>query len=289
MFVVNKISVNFSSLRGSKFTAQLRIPFTFNDISNILKEKLGSDNYRLVINGKELTTDTFETEKTNIVHNSTIYVCVRLLGGSNDMIDLEMHREVILSNIMSELEKTPAESIPRECMICTNKVSCIKYCCKTYLCKPCTSTQFFWCALQLKCLDCGTVVPYSEIFKNPTFLDSLDNYNGALLRLKSNVDFHICDCGAYGINGTMYSQQQCQNCKRWMCAFCNKDWNEQMTNNMYTCGVNCVWETKISYQLVPFYYDKSMKVRTIIVPCINHTENYIFMHRFQTVDAVHVV
>lgn len=254
------INVNFSSMSGNKFTGQLRIPFTFADIMNIVKAKMGSEDYRLVVEGKELNPVTFPTVKTLIIQNTTIFILARLKGGI-DPVDLAMNKEEIVSKVESEVNNITLESTTTICQGCNDKQHCIKFCCTSYLCRKCFSVNFISNGLQIKCCECRKIIPYKVVFKNPTFLDSLDSYHFSLQKLKQYVDFCICNCGVYAINETMHAKQQCPNCHRWMCAFCNQDWNERMKDELYTCGVNCVWETKISYQLVPLAYNKSIQVR----------------------------
>ena len=59
----------------------------------------------------------------------------------------------------------------------------------------------------------------------------------------------------------MYSKQQCNDCQRWLCFFCNQDWDGvKMTNGTYTCGNNCKWENYLTYELVPCGYNKHLKI-----------------------------
>ena len=79
------INVNFSHIGGSRFTSQLRSGYTQADIRQIVADKLGSSNYRLVVNGQEIQESNsadFEEFKKNIKNNSTIYICQRMEGGS---------------------------------------------------------------------------------------------------------------------------------------------------------------------------------------------------------------
>ncbi len=79
--------------------------------------------------------------------------------------------------------------------------------------------------------------------------------------LARNIDFQICTCGVFAVNDTMYSKQQCSDCKRRLCFFCNEDWNDaKMKNQKYTCGYNCKWENYLTYQLVPSGYNKDLKI-----------------------------
>jgi len=79
------INVFFASMSGSKHSAQLKVPYTFDDIKKIVYEKFHLEQYRLIVNGKEMREDEhdkFEELKKTIKNNTTIYVCQRLIGGS---------------------------------------------------------------------------------------------------------------------------------------------------------------------------------------------------------------
>jgi hypothetical protein len=93
------INVNFSHIGGNKFTGQLRSGYTQADIRKIIADRLGSDNYRLIVNGQEIqegnSANFEEFKKNNIKNNSTIYICQRMDGGSR-ALDLQTPEAVIL-------------------------------------------------------------------------------------------------------------------------------------------------------------------------------------------------
>lgn len=245
-----KINVIFRLGTDENFVKQLPVQFTFNDIVKAFNDIGDIKQFRVIVNTKEMNQSSFAELKQHIKDGTTIVVVRRLIGGL-DLADLELCKKDILSNTAAEFNNLTVKPGTHKCRICEEKMPCVKYCCNIYLCQKCFAQEFHRNNLQIKCLGCNRIISCKNVFKNPTFLDALDNHDANLRSLRRNVDFCICKCGTYAINETMYSQQQCQKCKQWMCAFCNKDWGGQMKNQLYTCTVNCVWETMISYQLVP--------------------------------------
>ncbi|CAF4331638.1 unnamed protein product, partial [Rotaria magnacalcarata] len=70
-------------MKGSKHPAQLKEGYTFEDIKNIVKEKFGSTNYRLIVNGQEIQDNDpvkFAELKKSIKNLTVIYVCQRMDG-----------------------------------------------------------------------------------------------------------------------------------------------------------------------------------------------------------------
>jgi len=259
------INVFFASMRGSKHSAQLKVPYTLNDIKKIVYEKFHLEQYRLIVNGKEMRDDEqdkFEELKKTIKNNTTIYVCQRLHGGSGGMVDIESHKATILVDLQDELRKVPTQLENSECTICLEEKRCIKYCCSTIICKECFPDNFVHSDYKIVCLTCNKTLPAETVFVTPQFIQSLNQLDETAMMAR-NIDFQICTCGTFSINETMYAKQQCGHCKRWFCFFCNEDWDERekkMKNEKYTCRVNCTWEMKITYQLVTFAYNSEMKI-----------------------------
>ncbi len=258
------INVFFATMKGSKHSAQLKDGYTVEDIKKIVREKFGSENFRLVVNGQEIQDNDptkFAELKKSIKNNTVIYVCQRMDGGSG-MVDIESHKATILVDLQDELRKVPTQQTNSECMICTEEKKCIKFCCSSYVCKECFPHNFVHADYKIICLTCNTTLSPEKVFVTPQFIQSLVQLDETTLMAR-NIDFQICTCGAFCINSTMYAKQKCSNCQRWLCFFCNADWDEtdkKMRNEKYTCKVNCVWETKITHQLVTLEYNKDMKV-----------------------------
>ncbi|CAF0866410.1 unnamed protein product [Rotaria sordida] len=258
------INVLFSTMKGSKHTAQLKEGYTVEDIKKIVQEKFGSTNYRLIVNGQEIQDNDlvkFTELKKSIKNNTIIYVCQRMDGGSG-LVDIDSHKATVLVDLQDELRKIPTQQTNSECMICTEEKKCMKYCCSSIICKECFPNHFIFGNYKIICLTCNQTVSPEKVFVTPQFIQSLVQLDETKLMAR-NIDFQICTCGAFSINSTMYAKQKCNNCQRWLCFFCNTDWNENernMRNEKYTCRVNCFWETKITYQLVTLNFNKAMKV-----------------------------
>jgi len=251
-------------MRGSKQPAQLKDGYTVEDIRKLVKEKFGSDNFRLVVSGQEIQENDpvkFAELKKSIKNNTVIYVCQRMDGGS-DMVDVESHKATILVDLQDELRKIPTQETNSECMICTEEKQCIKFCCSSIICKECFPHNFVHADYKIICLTCNKTLPPEKVFVTPQFIQSLVQLDETKLMAR-NIDFQICTCGAFSVNSTMYAKQKCGNCQRWLCFFCNSDWDEKekkMRNEKYTCKVNCFWETKITYQLLKLEFNKKMDV-----------------------------
>ena len=247
------INVFFATMKGSKRSAQLKEGYTIDDIKKIVAKEFGSSNFRLIVNGQEIQDNNpakFSELKKSIKNNTTIYVCQRMDGGSS--LDLDTHKGTILVDLQDELRQVPAQKTNSECMICTEEKQCIKFCCGSIVCKECFPNYFIHSDYKTICLTCNKTVPPGKIFVTFQFIQSLVQLDETTI-MAQNIDFQICTCGAFCINSTMYAKQKCNNCQRWLCFFCNADWNEsekKMRNEKYTCKVNCFWETKITYQLV---------------------------------------
>ncbi|CAF3401902.1 unnamed protein product [Rotaria sp. Silwood1] len=258
------INVFFATMKGSKYSTQLKEGYSVEDIKKIVQEKFGSTNYRLVVNGQEIQDNDpvkFSELKKSIKNSTTIYVCQRMDGGSG-LVDIDSHKATILVDLQDELRKIPTQQTNSKCMICTEEKKCIKFCCSSIICKECFPNYFANYDYKIICLTCNKTVSPEKVFVTLQFIQSLLQLDETTLMAR-NIDFQICTCGAFSINSTMYAKQKCDNCQRWLCFFCNADWNEtekKMRNETYTCRVNCFWETKITYQLVPLEYNKEMKV-----------------------------
>jgi hypothetical protein len=246
------INILLATLKGSKHSVQLNIDFTPADIHKIVLDKMGSDNYRLVTHGQEIQDNdlkSFSELKKKIKNGTIIYVCQRMEGGSNT-VDIDSHRATIIADLKDESGKVITQSPNTECPICTEEKTCIRLCCGTIICKECFPNYFIHYNYTVPCLVCDKIIPLEEVFVTEAFISSIHRLEETTLMLR-NIDFQICTCGAFAINSTLYAKQQCNNCQRWLCFFCNSDWNEterNRVNEMYTCKVNCFWETKITYQ-----------------------------------------
>jgi hypothetical protein len=184
------------------------------------------------------------------------------MDGGSGLVDVDSHKATILVDLQDELRKIPTQQTNSECMICTEEKKCIKFCCSSIICKECFPHNFVHADYKIICLTCNKTLPAENVFVTPQFIQSLVQLDETKLMAR-NIDFQICTCGAFCVNSTMYAKQKCGNCQRWLCFFCNFDWDEQerrMRNEKYTCTVNCAWETKITYQLLKLEYNEEMEV-----------------------------
>jgi hypothetical protein len=98
---------------------------------------------------------------------------------------------------------------------------------------------------------CESTVDYRKFFKTTEFIDRWSVLCDITDLLK-NIDCQICYCGALLFNMTMSAKQQCSNCQRWFCFFCNRTWNDQaMKDLIYTCTDECEYQRRIQYDLIP--------------------------------------
>ena len=108
---------------------------------------------------------------------------------------------------------------------------------------------------------CEGTVDYHTFFKTEDFIDRW-SILCEISDLLKNIDCQICYCGTVLFNMTMFAKQQCSNCHRWLCFFCNRTWNGQtMKNQMYTCTDDCEYERRLQYDLVPLF-----RVAKILIP-----------------------
>ncbi|CAF0841199.1 unnamed protein product [Adineta steineri] len=251
---------------GKKHVAQLRVPYTAADLRKILIDQFGNDNYRLMTGGQELILNDekkFNEQKPLIEKSPRIYVLQRMKGGciTGDMVDIDTHKEIILKDLKDELQKIPTDLKSGVCLICMDQKPCYVQCHMT-MCIECFADNFKHYHFKLKCSECNKTRPYELFFKSPEFISSLYQLDETA-PMARNIDFQICLCGSMAINETMYSHQQCQECKRFLCFFCNEDWDGQkMKNQKYTCGYNCKWENYITYTLQPTAYNKKLLIPT---------------------------
>ena len=252
-------------MKGSKQTGQLKNGYTVEDIRKLVAEKFGSGNFRLIVSGKEIREDDpagFAETKKSIKNNTVIYVCQRMDGGSGEMLSMDIHRATILTDLEAELCRIPVQAKISQCMVCTEAKQCIRYCCGSVICRKCFANYFVYANYKISCLTCNRVSAPEDVFMTAAFIASLKQLD-EMTKMARNIDFQVCTCGTFAINSTMYARQKCENCQRWLCFFCNADWDEQgrgMRNEKYSCRANCSWETKITHQLVTLALNKEMQV-----------------------------
>ncbi|CAF0893527.1 unnamed protein product [Adineta steineri] len=178
----NIINIVFATANGRKCSGQLSDGYTVNDIKQLVKDKFGSDNFRLVVYGKEIQDNDpvkFAELKRSIKNNTLIYVCQRMNVGLG-MVDIQSHKATILADLEDELRKMSTQSINSECMICAEEKKCLKFCCGSVICKECCPNYFVHCDYKPRCLTCDQILAPETCFKTPQFIRSLVQLNERL-------------------------------------------------------------------------------------------------------------
>ncbi len=266
------LNVTLQNNAGRSYTIMLSDKFDYKEFIKVLSEQLGSlDGYRFILDGAQLNVDNdeiFNKQKENIDDDKTIFVLDRLRGGG--YLDTATLIDIILADLPGELQKI--RKTRYQCSICMDNKQCIKVC-HGMLCEQCLTNYFKTSNLQLLCVICRTVTPYKNVFATREFIKSLCSLE-ELKTLMKHIDCQICKCGALTINETMYPHQECKQCSRDFCFFCNKDWdNETMRNAVkYTClSGNCDYETRVGFELTRYAYSTEFQIpdRRCCPKCFN--------------------
>ncbi|KAK3809173.1 MAG: hypothetical protein J3Q66DRAFT_353143 [Benniella sp.] len=258
------MQVFFQTLNGRSVVKQLSDSFTLDDFIKTASEVLGVTReetkiWRFSVGGKPLNISNaaeFERNKQYITKDCNIFMLLRLLGGCNFQ---ETLHNIAKQQFDTELDKVKTSSA--DCSICfDSETACIKVCC-TWMCKE-DFKAWFCDAMEFKafCTICSKELVLGDIFKSPEYVATLRALEEEKLLLK-NMDCQRClDCGVLMFNETMYSRQTCK-CGRVFCFFCSRFWNTATMNNCQnSCSQDCVYETKLFFDLVPFHYRSDMKI-----------------------------
>lgn len=245
--------------------------FNLNDFRNACHKVGDLINYRLLIEDKQLCLDNeniFNRQKNLITNGVEILLLPRAPGGT--FIEISLLKEILLEELKIELNKL--NRIMKECSICTCEELCVQIHCIS-VCVDCFPNYLQETNFRLRCIQekedeelrrllhfqkapkthpCGEEIDYRVLFKTTEFIDKWSVLCD-VMQLITNIDCQICYCGALLFNMTMYSKQQCTNCRRWLCFFCNKNWNDySMMNKKYTCeNIDCEYQRRLIYELVP--------------------------------------
>ncbi|CAF3432874.1 unnamed protein product [Rotaria socialis] len=215
----------------------------------------------------------FDDMKRMMTPKSVILVVERLHGGGNngDMLNLDTHTRRFFSEVKVELNKI-VEYPNNKCLLCLENKNCIKISCAQAT--RCLNTVCTVCLLEYyarknyttQCLICKKFSDLESYLANAEF-KMLPNGNAKMtlseefkishaqfkesIELTRYIDFQICKCGCYFVNATMYSRQNCPKCQRWMCFFCNENWDQNtMRNQQYTCGVpTCKYQQLLVFEM----------------------------------------
>lgn len=253
------INIIFFVPNGNKLktAAQLKTPFELKDFAALFAELFPDppyapfESYRFVVNGIDLNVQDkveFEKNKHLIKQQTTIYFLQRCRGGTS--VDKTTLEEIIRVALPSEMEKIP--KVTAQCQGHFDTTQCISLCCFKY-CSDCFIRCFKAQSFQLACIKCKKNIPYKQFFKSEDFIQTLESLS-FISNFPTYIDCQICRCKNLLYNETMYSRQYCEYCKRWLCFFCNSDWNNSaMKNDQYTCHNDCVYELMITQTFIPMY------------------------------------
>lgn len=257
------LNISFINMVGKTIQGQLPNDFSIDHFKKLVAEKIDTaaiEHYRFVANNKDLCLEDeaeFSKRKHLIKNGVTIFLLRRMHGGGN--VEVAVLVDIINQELPGELPKLSKTSA--ECVVCLDDKQCLKLCCTT-ICLTCFPSYFKSKDLQLTCMVCQRSTPFTSFFVSPDFIRSLESLT-TIRQLLKHIDCQICQCGMLAVNETMYAQQTCQQCRRIFCFFCNKDWNhgpERRQNACYTCHVNCDYETKLNFDLVPYVQNKNISI-----------------------------
>ncbi|CAF1546034.1 unnamed protein product, partial [Didymodactylos carnosus] len=252
-------NITFNGVAGKTISAQLQHDFKLADFIAKIKEVIGDDAYRFVVNGKQLNHEDesiFNAQKSIISNNVTIYYIKRMVGGSQK----DISGIIDLIKLDYKLNLMFMETTEKECAFCLGTESCLTFCCNP-ICVECFSRHFERCLEQVRslemtkliipCLNCKKIILPEKFFPSGEFINLLLSLETGKA-LVNNIDCQICTCGTFLKNEALYSQQTCDTCNRVFCFFCNRDWDETaMKNDQFTCHQNCEYENKLTFEMVP--------------------------------------
>jgi len=257
------INVAFTNIVGKTIQTQLPDNFTFDDFKQVVIDKIDPaavEHYRFIANNKDLCLDNKDefVKRKNLIKNGvTIFLLRRMNGGG--YVEAAILIDIIMQELPKELPKLRMH--PAECVVCLDEKPCMNICCSV-ICATCFPRYFTENDLQIKCMICPQKISYAQFFVSPDFIRSLQSLS-EVRELMKNIDCQICHCGSLLVNETLYAQQKCHNCQRTFCFFCNKDWKdgpEIRRNERYTCGVNCDYDMKLNYELIPYAKNKAINI-----------------------------
>ncbi|KAF9359494.1 hypothetical protein BGX34_008336 [Mortierella sp. NVP85] len=258
------LQVFFHPLNRPSIKKYLNDPFTLEEFTILVSEVLGGASreeaisWRLAVNGKPLVLDkpeAFNQYKHYITNDCNIFLLARMMGGTNFQDALHT---IAKQQLDEELDKM--QTSPKDCTICFDSdTDCIKVCC-TWMCKEDFKNWFLHKNFKASCTVCNKALVLEDIFKTPEYVATLKALDDETQLLK-NMDCQRClDCGILLINEDMLSQQTCK-CKRVFCFFCGRSWNPAtMQNAQHTCSKVCVYETKLSFESIPFHHRQDLKI-----------------------------
>ncbi|CAF1427579.1 unnamed protein product [Adineta ricciae] len=273
---------------GSKFSHPFPPECKPQDLYKVVAEKLypnlkvesepGCDNrivfpFRLLMAGKTIpfndSTDEdksrFEEMKKQMNPRTVILVGEKLSGGNDrQLFGMDAFAAKFFTALRSELYKLPTSS-GVQCLVCHGTKDCVQFICpkggcRNNVCKICLPEHFAQKGYILPCCICKKVIELDSFIPGDSFKTEYDHFED-LIEQQRNIDFQICKCGKFFLNTTMYSRQQCPYCKRWMCFFCNFDWDSAtMSNQKYSCSSSCTYQQYLAFELVSMSSQPNVKL-----------------------------
>ncbi|KAF9123360.1 hypothetical protein BGX30_001489, partial [Mortierella sp. GBA39] len=259
------MQIFFLNLNGRSVCAQLVDAFTLKDFLDTAGKVLGHRsrdetlNFRYTVSTKPLNVmneKEFDKQKDYITEGCNIFTLGRLLGGWALSDTLQQIAEQQLQDELGKVATCSAE-----CSICLDTaVDCIRACC-TWVCREDLERWLRDKKFKVSCTVCSEAIKLKDIFKTPEYIATLRAMEDEE-KLLRNMDCGRChDCGALMLNETMFARQTCVQCCRVFCFFCNRNWNAAtMSDRQNSCGKECLYETMISFRLIPFHYNANMKI-----------------------------
>ncbi|GJJ75150.1 hypothetical protein EMPS_07508 [Entomortierella parvispora] len=265
---MHQIQVFIRNISGSTVVAQLPSTLSMEEFIEAMRKALGfvdrneTKSFRYVTSSKPLPMDNereFDKQKQYITNNCNIFVLGRLLGGFTLPAMLE---DIVKQELASELDKVPAHSA--DCAICLeNDTDCLKACC-VRICREDFQRWLLEKRFKVSCMVCTKAIEPKHIFVTPAYVATIQAFEEEK-QILQNIDCQRClECNALMHNETMHSLQTCVKCHRQFCFFCNREWDaDKMLDRKNSCGKECVYETMISFQLLPFHYNRDIKIPNV--------------------------
>jgi hypothetical protein len=234
-------------------------------ITKLVKETIAPaplNEFRYVLGNKQLNLAddaAFNAVNHLFVDNCTIYILMRLHGGG--FVEVSLLWDLLLSELDSLIAQAPKVEKEVECSVCLSEEPCIKVCC-AHVCPDHLRQNFRANNAQYLCYGPGCTKRHDlgVVLGSPGLSAAIRQFNETL-ELMKHINCQLCRCGRFMVNDTLWARQQCAQCRRTFCFFCNKDWQPgTMTNHRYHCSDTCDYKTKISYELVALAYNHDLKV-----------------------------
>ena len=268
------VTIVVKPLDPPSFSVTLPLDWKLSDLeSKIPAEKLRAGNWVIGIAEAEdiIWNDKNTTTRNKINEKKVITQLLRAQGGD----DMQKFCTKMIAESVNKLGKQYKKI--EECSVCcATKMCYFLHDEDCGACADCFSNHFTSptnvLTDSIKCLcDSKRILPIRSLVERgvdeaiQTYINLL-NESRKCNRL---MQFQVHKCGAsVKLTGTTYSKQKCDRCKETFCFFCNADWTPDRTNNEYTCGKNCTYETMLAVKLVPWKYPGTIPAWRYCPNCI---------------------